>query len=177
MEWNEEQRKGEQPNGGRFTSNTLIAAETLRNAEPPVMVVSGQAKGEERISVFWRVFGGTLLSITALICVTVYQQFTNTFNDLRSDLNRLNEARGDLIKKDEFNSRMTTVWTGIKEVQTATTNAAAAKERIALLEQQLKVTEDERKELIRDLQNLRERVALVEGKQAATSRPASSGEN
>src|SRR5690348_2761568 len=52
----------------RAPAITILAAEALRGAangarpgEPP------PAKTEERISLFWRVFGGTLLSIAALL--------------------------------------------------------------------------------------------------------------
>ena len=90
---------------GRTRNNVALMAETLRNgagrdvAAPP-------AKGEEKISVFWRVFGGTILSIVALVVITVYQQFSSSLAELRNDMIRSNEARAELLKKDEFNSRM-----------------------------------------------------------------------
>src|SRR5438132_9997852 len=105
MAWNnEEEQRGQQSGTGRLQGGTVVAAETLRNATAQGLLAAASAKGEERIGVFWRVFGGTLLSIVALVCVTVYQQFTSTINELRNDVNHLNESRADLLKKDEFNS-------------------------------------------------------------------------
>ena len=37
----------------------------------------GGEKAEEKISVFWRVFGGTILSITALAVISAYQSLAN----------------------------------------------------------------------------------------------------
>jgi hypothetical protein len=144
------------------TRNTLAAlSETLRNG-----AAAGGAtptKVEERISLFWRVFGGTLLSIGALVVVTVYQQFSNSLFELRNDMIHLNEARADLVKKDDFNTRMTSVWNSMKDLQTATNAVTSLRERTMLLEQQLKEAENERKELTREVQKLRDRVAATEG--------------
>jgi hypothetical protein len=150
----------------RAPAITILAAEALRGAangshplDPP------PAKGEERLPLFWRVFGGTLLSIAALVVVTLYQQFSSGLNDLRGDVVRLNEARGDLVKKDEFNSRMTTVWNGLNDAKAAGAGVAGVREKQALQDQQLKQGEDERKELLREMQLLRERIANLEGRQ------------
>ena len=143
----------------RNRTNTAAASETLRNG-----AAGGAAgKGEERISLFWRVFGGTLLSIAALVVVTLYQQFSNNLVELRNDMIHLNEARADLVKKDDFNNRLTSVWNGMKDLQTATASITSMRERTALLEQQLKEAEGERKELTREVQQLRDRVAATEG--------------
>ena len=149
----------------RGRTSTAVLAETLRNSA----AAGAAGKGEERISLFWRIFGGTLLSIAALVGVTVYQQFSNSLLELRNDMIRLSESRADLLKKDEFNTRMTSVWSSMKDLQTAETAVTGLRERSALLEQQLKAAEDERKELTRELQQLRERLAVVEGRVKATS--------
>src|SRR5207253_3114471 len=112
-----------------------------------------------RISVFWRVFGGTLLSIGALICITLYQQFANSINDLRRELNHQNETRADLIKKDEFNNRVGSLWNSIKELSSVGAGVSTLTERSKLFEQQLdkhqKTTEDERREICRKLEEQR----------------------
>ncbi|HEV3263282.1 MAG TPA: hypothetical protein VG013_40985 [Gemmataceae bacterium] len=174
MAWNEEEQRSQQSGAGRLQAGTLAAAETLRNAQDQGRLAANPPKGEERIGVFWRVFGGTLLSIVALVCITVYQQFTSVLNELRNDVNRLNESRADLVKKEEFNSRMTSVWAGMKDFQGATTAFTAAKERLTFLEQHLKASEDDRKESVRELQHVRERLAVIEGSQGRPlSTPAS----
>jgi predicted nuclease with TOPRIM domain len=193
-------------------TQTLLAAESLRRDS--AAATAPLQKGDDRVSVFWRIFGGTLLSIAGLVCITAYQQFTNTFTEFRNSLNHLNESSRDLVKNDDFNTRFTSVWSSIKDLQTADAGIVALKERSALLEQQLKTLQDqansrsasvslglkelettlanvtalkdkmtlleqlvkagddERKDLNREIQTLRERLAILEGKQAATAAPA-----
>jgi chromosome segregation ATPase len=100
-------------------------------------------KAEERISVFWRVFGGTLLSIAALVCINLFQQFSNSISECRANINRLNESRGDLVKMDDFNTRISSVWNSVKEMQTANAAVSALKERSAIMEQQVKASHDQ----------------------------------
>ncbi len=82
----------------------------------------------DKLPLFWQVFGGTILSIAALAFVTIYNNLTSNITelrtelirtnaDLRSEIARTNEARGDLVRKDEFTTRNTTVWDGIKTLQ------------------------------------------------------------
>ncbi len=181
----EEQSGVRYPNGPLWTAEMLRTAAASYKPETP-------AKAEDRVPIIWRIFGGTLLSIVALVAITIYQQFSaalselktdigrlnesrvdlvrkHEINDLRGDLNRFHENRGDLIKKDEFNSRVLEVWNGIRELQAANLAQAASRERAALLEQQVKAGEEERKELARELQKLRERLAVVEGRQGTGS--------
>src|SRR5207245_11060665 len=91
----------EEPDSRARLGTPAVAMETLRAATAAAGLPRTPEKGEERVSWFWRVFGGTLLSLAGLVVMTLYQQFTNGLHDLRTDLNHLNEARGDLIKKDE----------------------------------------------------------------------------
>jgi hypothetical protein len=189
--------------------NTLVAAEALRNSSMSSSLPPPPEKSEEKISVFWRVFGGTLLSIAALVCITVYQGFNSSLNDLRKDINaqhemnaefvkkddlnnRLNplwsgikdlqqsfcnslnevrkeinaqqEMRADLVKKDDLNNRLNLLWTGIKELQSANSTITMLKDKSALLEEKLRVSEEERKEMSRELQSLRENLAKIEGR-------------
>jgi vacuolar-type H+-ATPase subunit I/STV1 len=152
------------------TGTLLQAAEMMRHcqeqAAPP-------AKAEERISVFWRVFGGTILSIAALLGITIYQQVTSSLGELRSNLNSLNESRGDLVKADDFNNRMTGLWSTVKELETTSAAVSALKERSTLMEQLLKQGEEDRKELMREVQQLRERLVVVESRLVA-AQPVSS---
>ena len=147
----------------RSRGNIVLTSETLRNSADSNGAQS--SKAEERISLFWRICGGTVLSIAALVVVTLYQQINNNMTELRNDMIRLNESRGDLIKKDEFNMRMTSVWNSIKEEQATGGALIGLRERSTLLEQQLRTAESERKDLSRELQQLRERLAVIEGRQ------------
>jgi hypothetical protein len=141
----------------------LVAAETLRSSRTDS--VTSAARGDERIPLFWRIFGGTLLSLAGLVGITVYQQFNNTLNELHAEIDRLSESRSDFVKKDEFTTRTTSIWTGVKEAQAAANTGASLRERSAVLEQQLKSAEDERKEMAKEIQQLRERLAALEAKQ------------
>jgi hypothetical protein len=150
----------------------ILTNEALRQGEP---VEAVPPKPEEKISLFWRVFGGTLLSIAALVLMTVYQQIANSLHDLRGDLNHVRELQVDMVKKDDLNSRTTSIWNSLKEI---TNDVPSLKTRTALLESQLAAAEKERKDLCREVQALRERLATVEGRQASSSRkPAESAKD
>ena len=120
---------------------TAEAHLTRPDAPPPAAKTP-----EERMSLVWRVFGGTILSIVALAAVTLFNNVNSNIAELRGELtrtqaelnrsnaeirgelNRVHDGRSDVIKKDDFNSRMTTVWDGIKSLQTQNNaqNAALA---------------------------------------------------
>jgi predicted nuclease with TOPRIM domain len=97
-----------------------------------------EKKDEEKMSLFWRVFGGTILSIAALVAITVFNNILTSITELRAEVARANEARtaavtelrtelakaqearGDLIRKDEFNSRLSNNWDRVQAVQQQT---------------------------------------------------------
>ncbi len=132
------------PNG------TATEAYLMRPAGPPPR--ADHATGEERMSIFWRVFGGTILSIAALAAVTMYNAVTTNVSELRSELargraeldranadiraelSRSHEARADLLRKDEFSTRMTTSWDAVRAIQAQNTtqNATLAAQRTEL---------------------------------------------
>lgn len=119
-------------------SGNLAVAETLRSVsvckdEPE----SKAAKSEEKISVFWRVFGGTLLSIGALVVMTAYSGITGSIAEVRRDLNQESEKRSEYARKDELTSRITSQWSAIKEVQKATGDLGTVQDRVKVLDQQL----------------------------------------
>jgi hypothetical protein len=98
------------------TDDTPVVAEVLRSSTENGK--AAQAKPpEEGMSLFWRVFGGTILSIVALVVITLFNNFTTTISELRTEINKLNESRGDLVKKDEFNTRMTSAWDRLQSLQ------------------------------------------------------------
>lgn len=188
-----QQRATSQPPDG-----TIWVSETLRNGAMAGQAAPEKGEKEEKVSAFWRIFGGTVLSIMALVVITLFNQMNSSIGelraelgylnkDLRKDLTRLGEGHADLVKKDEFSTRMRSVWDSIKELRSDNTIVTSLKERTAALEQQLKTAEEDRKvlareltqlreakaveqdrkELVRELQQLRERLAAMEGKQPA----------
>jgi hypothetical protein len=140
----------ERQDDSRVNNAAALATETLRHGSAPHHR-KARAKEEEKISVFWRVFGGTLLSIGALVGLTIYNNLSATLTDLRRDLNSQIETRTDLVKKEDFNSRCASLWTGLKEAQTTGGALTALIERDKSLEQQIKAGEEDRKDLHRML--------------------------
>lgn len=118
--------------------------------------------GEEKISLFWRVFGGTILSIVALALLTVYNNLNSTINELRNEVSRANEARAELVKKEEFNTRSQSVWNKLQELQELRGTITVMRDQMTSRDSHGKSQEEDRRELTRQLQELRERVARVE---------------
>jgi hypothetical protein len=197
----------------RGPENLVLAAGTMRAAEarPVEAVRAHPGHPDDRVSVFWRVFGGTILSIFALVAVTLYNNLQSNVTELRAELSRSNEARAELVKKEEFNARTQNIWDRVQTLQELKATVSALKEQVAGfgekqgdvkslrdqlaaveqrlksaeddhkalaraeltiggLEQkvasrdtQLKAADDERKEMGKQLAELRERLAKVEG--------------
>ena len=151
----------------------VVATETLRNKGVACRTDTASARGEDKISVFWRVFGGTLLSIAALVVMTVYQQFAASITELRNAVTRVNETQADLAKKDELNSRTGKIWDTLSPITTA---LPAMKTRDDILDSQFKAAEEKRKELADKLQVLNERLVKLEAMiQAAAAAKVSAG--
>jgi chromosome segregation ATPase len=126
----------------------ILAAESLRAGDSsPRERKSDEKSGEEKISLFWRVFGGTILSISALVVISAFQSQTNNIHEIRNDVGRLREASGEYIKKDEFNTRSTTLWNRLQELQAAQASVTVLTTKLAAMEQQLATAERERKEM------------------------------
>jgi chromosome segregation ATPase len=162
----------------------MAEAECLRSSDTSTQGTLKSAKGEERISLFWRVFGGTLLSIAALVCITVYQQLTSTLGELRTNMNHLTESRAELVKNDEFNNRMTSVWSSIKELQSANATLSGLKERSALLEQQVRTGQDQVNSqltsvctALKDLEVPRESISALKERLALLEQQVKAGED
>ena len=120
----------------------LLSTEILRNT-----ATVGSHKPEEKISVFWRVFGGTLLSISALVVIQAYQSLASNIHDLRTELARMHEFQADFVKKDDFNSRTTSLWNRVQDLQSLNAAISVTGNKMAAVEQQLSVAERDRKEI------------------------------
>lgn len=118
-------------------------AEALR----PPQYVAEPHKSEEKISVFWRVFGGTILSITALVSIQAYQALASNIHEVRADQNRLRELSGDFVKKDELASRTTSIWNRVQELQNLNAAVTVTGTRLATIEAQVNNADRERREI------------------------------
>ena len=105
--------------------------------------------------------------------------------ELRRDLGRLSENHGAMIKKDDHSTRLRSVWDMIKEMSGDHTDLTRVKERCAVLQEMQKDNAEERRvmaeeirrlresqagdgdkaTLTREIRELRERLAQLEGKQ------------
>jgi hypothetical protein len=84
------------------------------------------------------------------------QQFSNILTEVRQDLNRILEPRGELARKEEVDS-------AFKDLQSVANGQTALRERCLFLEQQLTVAEEVRKQLASEVSELRERLAVAVG--------------
>jgi len=129
--------------------STLLAVATLNGADRASRSQS-QAKpeaDEQKISVFWRVFGGAIISIAALAAITLYNNLATGIAELRTEIGRGTDARAELVKKDEFNSRSTSMWNRIQELQAMQLSMTSLKEKVSGLEQQLRAADEDHKAL------------------------------
>lgn len=113
---------------------------------------------------FWRVFGGTLLSLVGLLFVTLYSLNQSRISDLQNDSMKLYQQQGTLVKQEEFNNKLSNIWSQLREL-------GALKERIAALDKELKRQADRDMSLEKEVQTLRERLAAVEGKTDRSTNP------
>jgi hypothetical protein len=110
----------------------MAALETARSSAESsgVKATEPKKKDEEHISVFWRVFGGTILSIVALVAMTLYNNLTSSISDLRTDLNREREARAEMVKKEDFNARVTAQYERMRGIDALKVELEGLKEKV-----------------------------------------------
>ena len=121
------------------------------------------------MSLFWRVFGGTILSIAALGSITLYNSISTNISELRSELNRERDARAELVKKDEFNSRTSNQYERIRSFDGLKAEHEAMKERLSAnaamldgMKKEFAPTVDAVKKDAAALEVLKERLAALE---------------
>lgn len=130
---------------------------------------AGEKHDEEKLSIFWRVFGGTILSMVAIGMFTLYNSIASNLAELRSELSREREARADLVKKDEFNARTSSQYERIRSFEGLKAEHEGAKARVAAnaaaieeLKKDAGVRADAAKKDAAALEILKERVAGLE---------------
>lgn len=145
----------------------ILASEPIRRTNlqaPPEIAAAKPA--EERVSLFWRIFGGTLLSITALGVLTAYQSVSSSISDLRNGLSHLSESKAEFIKKDEYTMLRQRTWDSLtelqKEIGSIATPLNQIKDRLAQLEEQSKLVAGERREMHEWQATIKERVLQLE---------------
>ena len=149
---------------------TAAAVETTRSITSlPLASPRDEKKEEEKISLFWRVFGGTILSIVALVSITLFNNLQSSISDLRGELSREREARATLAKKDDVDSRIKTQYERIRVIEGYKAEIEAMKERAAAnamaaetLRKDLSGSLDAVKKETAGIEVIKERIALLE---------------
>jgi myosin heavy subunit len=108
----------------------LAAMETGRSAAESSGKAAEPKKEEEHVSIFWRLFGGTILSIVALVSITLYNNISSSITDLRAEVSREREARAELVKKDEYNTRVTSIYERMRGIDSLKVELEGQKEKI-----------------------------------------------
>jgi hypothetical protein len=130
------------------------AAQTLHSP------LSSLSRKKRRGPVIWGIVS-TVLSAVGFIALALFEQYNSMLGELRADLKHFNETVAEFVKRDSFQRFRDQVKERMKEVEQS--NLAKAR-----LEQELKVSEKAREDLMHDMQRLRERLAFMEGRQTAS---------
>ena len=117
-------------------------------------------RGKGRAALFWSL-GGTVLSGVGFIALALFEQYNSSLAELRGDLKHFNETSGEFVKQESLRRTRDQVKECLHEMHASSLARAQ-------LEQELRASEKARDELAKEMQRLRERLATVEGRQAAT---------
>jgi cell division protein FtsL len=147
---------------------TVLEAESTRAAAKRPRPTARARK--QSMSLFWQVFGSTIVSVVALLMITAYSQMTATDAELRRDVAQI---QAELVRKDELNGRLTALWNSVRDLENTRITVIGLGDQAKVLgknlESNIKTEADRRSELQRQvddlsrrLQALAERLASVE---------------
>jgi DNA repair exonuclease SbcCD ATPase subunit len=108
----------------------MAALETARSATESSGKAAEAKPEEERVSMFWRLFGGTILSIVALVSITLYNNMSSSITELRAEVSREREERASLVKKDEYNARVTAQYERMRGIDSLKVELEGMKEKV-----------------------------------------------
>jgi hypothetical protein len=126
------------------------------------------ARSGRRTALWWGL-AGTLLSGVGWIALMLFEQYNASLAELRNDLKHFHETRAELVSKESFRKMRDHLKDCFKELHAAVTTREA-------LQRQLRESEKGRRTVARALQQVRERLAAVEGRQAALSLTVPAGD-
>ena len=166
-------RSGRQLNeSGTQPASTPVVVEVLRNAAESAKAgeEAGKDKEEKSIPLFWRVFGGTVLSMVSLVVMTAYSGFNASLaetkgnlaslgTEVRKETARLEETMAGLSRKEELATTMSSINRNLTELGEDHKAMAGLRVRCAELVSAFKTGEKERRVLEGELQKLREEQA------------------
>jgi hypothetical protein len=158
----------------------LQAYSTAAAASPAAL--PARKSDEEKVSLFWRLFGGAVISMAALGGFTLYNTLTSNIAELRAEIGRLNEVKVDAAKKEDVATLRTRADDNRREID-------AMKERLSKYRLELDAARKDagtstdavkkeltaaEKELQKALTEVREKIARLEGQRLCHSRPSRS---
>jgi hypothetical protein len=141
------------------TQASQVAAEGGARGVDPAAHPGGKRRGRTALLVG---LGSTILSVLGFGALTLFEQYNSLVSEMRSDLKHFNETIGEYVKRDSFQRFRDQAKERFKELE----ESRVAKYR---LEEELKAGEKARIETAEELRRLRERLAYLEGRQAATA--------
>jgi chromosome segregation ATPase len=156
--------------------STPMLTEMLRQGSESGKPENGD-KDESKLPMFWRVFGGTVLSIAAMVLITAYQSLSGGMadtrhemaamsNEMHKEVARLAEVQGQLVKKEESATGMQAIWSSLRELQEDRKELTTIKERCDKLMAFHRGGEEQRRVLADQLQGLREQRVQQEERRA-----------
>jgi hypothetical protein len=118
-------------------------------------------------SLVLKVAGALLLVAAAAVAVCAYREFNREIlglranlarldNDLRKDMARLSQTNLDMLKKEEYATRLRYVWDAFKDLRDDKLTLVALKERTDLLANLYQASVTERKESLAEVRGLRQ---------------------
>jgi chromosome segregation ATPase len=108
----------------------------------------------------WGISGGTILSVFGWVGLLLFEQYCANLAELRTDLKHFNEVSGDLVRNESLKKL-------VDRISECTADLEASNTERAALQQELEASDHKRRVQARQLQELRERLASVEGRQSA----------
>ncbi len=148
----------------------------------------------DNLPLFWRMCSAALVSITAMVAVTLYLQLSNNLATMRGEVRALAEDHVGLVRKDDYGTRNIAVAATIKETQV---RYEESEKRAARLEKELREAREEargrnreaeerwqqrheklekdhqlrQERLEKEIQQMRERLAVLEAASRKTGNP------
>jgi septal ring factor EnvC (AmiA/AmiB activator) len=135
-----------------------------------------EKRPEDSMPLFWRLCSASLVGVATLVTVTLYNQLSTSNAQVRTDLGQvrgdINQLRNDLVTRDEYNGRIEKTIGDLKALQTDQKKSTEhGREMLAEQKNDAAELRLEIRQLERDLQNLRERLSVLEQVQREASRP------